>query len=246
MSLKLYLKQLSEQLKAETKLIRATFKNNTNKGNGFETIIRNLISIYIPSIYNVTQGELIDTFSTHSGQIDLLIVQDFHIRGYQDGRPNLVFYDLVTGIGEMKTSLTTKDLQSSIAIANSLSKFKYHPENNNILQGEFHNLEGEQKPPPFFLIALNSDISIDTLEKKIKDSSITMIIILEHLATKNGLIVLGETHSNQEVVDTMNSLGTQIKSNVWKTDNPILGLIWGLNKFQVPFINLTNMTTYYF
>lgn len=245
MSLKLYLKELSKQLKAETKLIRTTFNNNTNKGNGFEIVIRNMITSYIPSTYNVTQGETIDTFDMQSGQTDLLIVQDFHLRGHRDGRPNLVFYDLLTGIGEMKTSLTTKELQTTIKNSNSLVNFKRHPENNNMLIGDFYGSSDAQKPPPFFLVALNTDISLNTLEREIKTSLISMIIVLEHSTSLDGLIVLGDTHNNQEVINSMNIFGTQVGSNIWKTDNPVLGLIWGLNEFQVPFLNLTNMTTYY-
>ena len=246
MSLKLYLQELSEQLKAETKLIRATFNNNTNKGNGFEIVIRNLITSYIPSTYNVTQGETIDTFDTHSGQTDLLIVQDFHLRGHIDGRPNLVFYDLLTALGEMKINLTTKELKTTINNSNAIKKFKRHPENNNMLVDDYYGTDDLQKPPPFFLVALTSNVSIKTLELEIKKSSISMIIILEHTTLKDGLIILGNTHNTQEVVNSMNIFGSSIKSNIWKTENPILALIWGLNKFQVPFINLTNMTTYYF
>ena len=247
MSLKLYLQELSEQVKAETKLIRATFKNNTNKGNGFETVIRNLISNYLPSMYNVTQGETIDTFDTHSGQTDLLIVQDFHWRGHRDGRPNLIFYDLLTAIGEMKTFLTTAELKNTIANSNLLNKFKRHPDNNNMLSSDFYDQDNrDQKPPPFFLTALCSNIALDTLTTEIKASLISMIVILEHTTEKSGLIILGDTHNNKEVIDILNILGTQVRANAWITDNPILGLIWGLNKFQVPFINLTNMATYYF
>ncbi len=111
-------------VKAETTLIRTTFNNNTNKGNGFEVVIRNLIRTYIPLTYNVTQGEIIDTFEKQSGQIDLLITQDFHLRGHFDGRPNLVFYDLLTALGEMKTSLTTAELGT--IIQNSNLRFKVY------------------------------------------------------------------------------------------------------------------------
>lgn len=179
MSLKRYLQELSEQIKAETKLIRTTFSNNSNKGNGFETVIRNLISTYLPSMYNVTQGETIDTFDTHSGQTDLLIVQDFHWRGHSDGRPNLIFYDLLTGLGEMKISLTTAELQKTIDNSNLLTKFKRHQENNNMLSGDFYRSDEHfQKPPPFFLIVLSSNIAVDTLVVEVKKSLISMILIL--------------------------------------------------------------------
>lgn len=245
MSLNLYLKELSNKIKAESNVIRTTFNNGTNKGNGFETVIRNLISTYIPSTFNVTQGEIIDTFGNHSGQVDLLIVQDFHLKGYTDGRPNLIFYDLLTGVGEMKTSLTTKELKSTVINSNKLSEFKRHPENNNMLSGEFYE-DKKDKAPPFFLIALTSNVAIKTLESQIKGTLISMIIILNHPKTNNGLVVIGDTHKNTDVINAMNKFGEQIVPNVWQSDNPIIALIWGLNRFHVPFMNLTNMTTEYF
>lgn len=247
MSLNLYLQQLSAQIKAETTVIRTTFKNNTNKGNGFEIVIRNLIKTYIPSTYNVTQGEIIDTFSQQSGQTDLLITQDFHLRGHSDGRPNLVFYDLLTALGEIKASLTTRELQTTISNSNLLNNFKRHSDNNNMYGSEFYDpSDNDQKPPPFFVIALNTDISLDTLEAEIKSSLISMIIVLKHSTIKDGLIILGDTHTNEEVTNLINSFGKQAKSNIWLSDNPILGLIWGLNRFQIPLANLTNTNTFYF
>lgn len=245
MSLSLYLQKISEQVKAETAIIRTTFKNNTNKGTGFEIVIRNLISIYLPSTLTITQGEIIDTFDTQSGQIDLIIVNNFNMRGHFDGRPNLIFYDLLTGMGEMKVSLTTGELSKIVQSSNILANFKRHPDNNNALSSEFYNGEPEQKPPPFFVIAFNSDVSPTTLGIEIKKSLISMIIILTHKKEQYGYIVLGDTHNNTDVNAAMDNFGRKIKSNVWQSDNPVLALIWGLNKFQVPFLNLTNMTPYY-
>ncbi|MDX1942046.1 MAG: DUF6602 domain-containing protein [Saprospiraceae bacterium] len=243
MSLSLYLEKLSEQIKAETAIIRSTFKNNTNKGTGFEIVIRNLISMYLPSRFVVTHGEMIDTFDKHSGQTDLLVVNQFHMRGHIDGRPNLVFYDLVTGLGEMKVYLNTDELRKIVDASNLLRGFQRHPDNNNMLLNNFY--PDVQKPPPFFVIAFSSAVSPATLESDLRNTLISMLIVLSQDGTERGYIALGDTHNNIEVQNAMNNFGSRITSNVWKSSNPILGLIWGLNEFQVPFSDVTNMTPYY-
>lgn len=248
MSLKLYLQKLSEQVKAETYMIRQTFDNTTNKGNGFETVIRNLVRTYTPLTYNVTQGEIIDTNNHQSGQIDLLITQDFHLRGYEDGRPNLVFYDCLVALGEIKTKLTTGELATTIEASNLLNNFERHAHNNNILVSDFYG-QGDgvdQKPPPFFLIALDCDVSFNTLQERINQSLITMAIILTHQTAGGGIIALGNTHRNEETDTIFSNFGAQVEVNVWTSDNPLLALIWGMNKLHVPLTNLTNMNSYYF
>jgi len=243
MSLSLYLQKLSEQIKAETAIIRSTFKNNTNKGTGFEIVIKNLISIYLPPKYVITHGETIDTFNNQSGQTDFLIVNGFHMRGHIDGRPNLVFYDLLTGLGEMKVTLTTDELSKIIDASNLLRRFQRHPDNNNMLSNDFYS--DAQKQPPFFVIAFNSVVAPATLESRLRNTLISMLIVLSQNNTETGYIALGDTHNTIEVQNAMNVFGTRTTTNVWKSENPILGLIWGLNEFQVPFLDLTNMTPYY-
>lgn len=167
------------------------------------------------------------------------------MRGHVDGRPNLVFYDHLTGLGEMKVSLTTEELEKIVAASNLLANFKRHPDNNNANLNDFYTKEDEQKPPPFFVVAFNSIVAPKTLETEIKQSLISLIVILSHKNMPHGYIVLGDTHNNPTVVSALDNFGTRINSNVWQSDNPILGLIWAINEFQIPYANFTNMTSYY-
>lgn len=244
MSLKLYLQKLSEIVYAETSIIRTSFNNSTNKGTGFEVVLRNLIATYTPATNFVTHGEIIDTFSNQSGQVDIAVVQDFHPRGHKDGRPNILLYDLVTIIGEAKTFLDTTQLETTITNSENFLEFKRHSENNNMLSGGFYNKGDEQKTPPYFLIALSTNISYTTLAERISNSNVAMAICLEHTTTNAGLIVLGKTHENADVTTYLDNLGS-LNDGVWETDNPLLALIWGMNNFYVPLMNLTNVMPHY-
>ncbi len=245
MSHSLYLEKLSEKILAETSLIRSNFKNSTNKGNGFEVVLRNLILAYSPATNLITHGEIIDTYGNQSGQIDIAVVQNFHPRGIEDGRPNIIFYDFILAIGEAKILLDTKELKTTIKNSNSFNFFKRHAENNNLLANDFYNYEND-KLPPYFLIAHTTKIAYSTIAAKVESSNISLIVALNHSKTNKGIIALGNTHRNEEVITFLDNFGIKVQDFIWESSNPILSLICALNKFGVPYNNLTNMSTYYF
>jgi hypothetical protein len=240
MSLTIYLEKLSAKVLAETSVIRSTFENTTNKGTGFEVVLRNLIEAYTPATNLVTHGEIIDTYGNQSGQIDIVIVQDFHPRGFEDGRPNIILYDFTIAIGEAKTKLDTTQLASTVKSSLIFDSFKRHIDNNNILSGEFYENDNT-KPPPYFLIALTTDVAYNTIAAAIEKSNISLVIALEHSTYNKGVIALGKTHRTAEVISFIDKIGERKSDYVWEADNPILGMIWGLNKFYVPYANLTNV-----
>ncbi|HEX8332488.1 MAG TPA: DUF6602 domain-containing protein [Segetibacter sp.] len=244
MSLKLFLDKLSSQVYAETSVIKASFENSTNKGSGFEIVIRNLLLNYSQGTNLITHGEIIDSFGNKSGQVDVAIAQNSHPRGYNDGRPNIVLYDLVTAIGEVKMSLNTAHLDSTIKNSNDVSTFKRHGDNNNILSNIYYG--DDQKPPPYYLIAYSSNIAYKTLADNIENSKITLAICLKHETSEKGVIVLGKTHSSSDIITLCNNLGKKLEDNLWEVDNPVLALIWALYEFNVPMQNLTPMIPCYF
>lgn len=248
MSVSAYFEAVSRMVAAETEIIRATFNNSTNKGNGFETIIKNFVKTYSPANFIVTNGEVVDTLSNKTGQLDLVIATDFHPKGHTDGRPNLVFYDMVCGLGEMKINLTKGELDNSVTRANAMSTFKRHPDNNNMFSGEFYGSnqsDVDQKPPPFFVVAFTSNISSTTLIDTIKGSQISLIVILEHPTSNSGIFVLGETHLNEAVENALGTFGTRKEGYLYESKNPLISLVWALNRFYVPFANMTNMISLY-
>lgn len=244
MSLKLYLEKLSDKVLAETSVIRSSFRNTTNKGSGFEVVIRNLITAYTPATNIITHGEIIDTNGNQSGQVDIAIVQNFHPRGFEDGRPNIIFYDLITAIGEAKTFLDTTQLNTTIINSLSFDTFKRHADNNNMLSEEFYG-DDNDKLPPYFLIALSTNIAYKTIATNIENSNISLLIALEHNTTQKGIVALGKSHRNAEVIAFIDKICDRKDDFIWETNNPILSLIWGLNKFSVPYTNLTNVTPFY-
>ena len=60
-----------------------------------------------------------------------------------------------------------------------------------------------------------------------------------------GLIILGKTHINNDVVAVLDFIGERKDTYLWECNNPLLGLIWGINRFEVNSIPLTNLFPYY-
>lgn len=241
-----YLEKISDLVQFEARVIQDTFQNSTNKGTGFEIIIRTFISRYSESNFIITHGEIIDTFKHQSGQIDLAILQDSHPKGYNDGRPNILFYDLLLALGEIKMYLNATEMAKVVRNSNELSEFKRHPENNNMEINKYYDASnGQDKSPPYFLISLNTDIAHKTIVSKIEKSNITLMLSLTS-QTGKGIVCLGKTHRSIDSINFLDSIGKRIQDYIWESENPLIAFIWAVNSFKVPMINLTNMIPNYY
>jgi hypothetical protein len=248
MTYKNYLNAISKGIEAETAIIRSSFENSSNKGSGFEIIIRNIISIYTSMNSFVTHGEIIDTFNNRSSQVDFAVVDTLHPKGYKDGRPNIIIYDCVKSIGECKMNLTTGEFdQINSSIEKKIKPFKRNIANINITGGEFYGQTDfpEKKLPPYFVVAYESNIKYETLINKTNFSKVSLTICLKHKTTNKGLIILGKTHINEDVINILDFIGERKNEYLWECDNSLLGLIWAINRFEVNSIPLTNLFPYY-
>ena len=119
-----YLETISESVLAQTKMIRASFTNSSNKGHGFEIIIRDLLDEYTANSNFVNHGEIIDSFGSKTGQIDFAILENLHPSGSTDGRPRILLFDAVHAVGECKLLLNTGELDLIINANQNFRKLK--------------------------------------------------------------------------------------------------------------------------
>ena len=240
-----FFEKISELVKLESQMMQDSFGNTTNKGSGFEVIIRNLLSRYTEGTIRMLHGEILDTFGHQTGQIDFSLVQDIHPKGYDDGRPNLIMYDYLLASGEVKMKLNTAELRTCVATANQFKDFKRHEENNNMTANIYYGSDSSQKPPPFFAVALNSDIAYDTIESTIAGSHLTLVCIIKTQHSE-GLICLGDTHPSKDFTDWLSANGVAKTQKTFVMDNPLVALIFAANEFKVPALSLSNVTSNYF
>lgn len=154
---------MEQKLLFSLKEARATYKHAGVRGSSVEKEIRDLLQGHLPQYLQVGTGEVIDQADTRSGQIDVVVSnqdQPFH-RGIHEDSVFLV--EGVAAAAEVKSRLTTKDLEMAISSGRRLKALR-----NTHLKGDLRHAtdsDGQRfyDCPPYFLVALESTVSPQTL-----------------------------------------------------------------------------------
>jgi hypothetical protein len=239
-----YLQLQSASLRLESEAIRRKFKNTTNKGSGFESLIRNQIDIFSPSYWRATQGEIIDSYGIRTGQIDIAVVSSSHPRGKDDGEPEIIMYDAIVAVGEAKLHLTTEQCESARKIVDKLCQCNLHADNNNELSEENYD---KIRRPPFFLCAYESNVALSTLEATLCNDIFHCAIIFAH-DEKSSAVAISDSVVAEFATKFLSKVGTLAPGTqrVFLVDNPLLVLSWMLTTFSVPMMPLTPILPMYF
>lgn len=239
-----YLQLQSGALRQESESLRLAFKNSTNKGSGFEVILRNRIRTFIPPHWNALHGELVDSFGTETGQLDLAVVNGLHPRGPNDGRPEPIMFDGTVAVGEIKMKLTTEQCDKSLEISKVIRECKLHDENNNVLSDDIY---ARLKSPPFFLLALDSDVALNTLEEKLNNDLFYCVIVFSAKENKSA-VAISDTPVSSKAIEFLKNIGELAEgtNRVFLIENPLLALSWLLATYAVPMAELTPIVPMYF
>jgi hypothetical protein len=96
------------ELRAKLVAARARLQHHGNRGDAAEVAVRDLLSDHLS--IDVGQGEIIDTNGTRSRQIDVIVATDDHPFRVPASIPGLYIVEGVYAAGEIKTVLTTTEL----------------------------------------------------------------------------------------------------------------------------------------
>lgn len=76
--LKVKLDAIQKQLQLKIDEIRASLKHHGNKGNWAESSFRDVLKLFLPQLYDVGHGEIINSSGDGTGQIDIVITNQYH------------------------------------------------------------------------------------------------------------------------------------------------------------------------
>lgn len=161
MRLKEIISQQEKEIETKLATIRSRFTHAGIKGESFENSIRELLEIYLPKRLSVGTGQIIDSDSNITKQIDIVITTEYHPGIPDSHSPNLFFIEGVAAVGEVKTRLTNTELDSAIKNCNSFKNLNSKP-----VQSIYMGSESADTPSPYFIFAMESDLSIGTVAKK--------------------------------------------------------------------------------
>ena len=114
------LRAMEAKLVANLEESRASFRHAGLRGGGVEASFREFLDSRLPRYLEVGTGEVIDTKDTRSGQTDVIIAnEDQPIRSDRHD-PTVFLIEGVAAAAEVKSRLTTSELDDSIAKGQSL------------------------------------------------------------------------------------------------------------------------------
>ncbi|MGW4652309.1 DUF6602 domain-containing protein [Kitasatospora sp. NPDC004289] len=150
---------------------RTTYQHRGLRGEAVEVEARQFLEDHLPRSVDVGNGEVIDQADTRSGQMDIVISNEY--QPFRAGRDEsgLFLVEGVSAAGEAKSLLTTKSLDEAISIG---TRFK-------ALRSSYR--EGDQRRshrgdsgrfyvcPPYFVLAFDSNIAPQTLIDRLAQAS---------------------------------------------------------------------------
>ncbi len=154
-----------EEKKLENRLqeLRKKFTHRGIKGQEFESAFRELLSQYVPKRLSVGTGQVIDSESGITKQIDVVIATEFHPGIIDPHSANLFFIEGLCGAGEIKTRLTTTELDSAVANCQSFKALKAKP-----VKSIFIGSEGSFRlSSPYFIFSMESDLSSQSIFERL-------------------------------------------------------------------------------
>jgi hypothetical protein len=154
------------QMRAKLDEIRATFAHAGDKGTSVEDSFRAFLRGYLPRRLAVGHGEIVDRQMRRSRQTDVVIVTDDHPFTFTADLPGLFFIEGVCGAGEVKTNLTGADLQKALESSCQFKRMKAEPGEGSIVCSNPSDLERFYKCPPWFVVAVESQLSLPAILKK--------------------------------------------------------------------------------
>lgn len=146
---------------------RATFKQSGDKGASIEGAFRGVLRKYLPRRLEVGHGEIVDSDSRRSKQTDVVIVNEDHPLTFTGSEPGLFFIEGVCAAGEVKTLLTSTNLEKALHNCKQFKQLEISPGPGTMIHTNTSDQERFYKSPPWFLIAFDSQLTSSTIKTKI-------------------------------------------------------------------------------
>ncbi|MBF0319975.1 MAG: hypothetical protein HQL01_09285 [Nitrospirae bacterium] len=181
--------------------VRAKLNHAGNKGDCIEDDFRIFLSKYLPKRVTIHHGEIIDRYDNRSKQMDIVIMNDNHPSLFDSNSPGLFFIEGVAAVGEVKTALTSVELSNIIDNSKGFKQLKaIQP------QGALFTTTASEHHyyinPPYFLVAYESQLTLETIYNKILESKEVKMLDAIFLLDRGYLINVGDGQGSFRMVDS--------------------------------------------
>lgn len=160
-----YYQGITYQLRSEVDFINSLFDHQGVKGEGNESVLRELLTKFIPKRYGVGTGIVIDRHGNPSRQCDIVIYDTFLYPSLLSLTAVHLFpVDIVYATIEIKTTLNSKTTQEALENVASVRRLDYLKMDfgDQWMSGNTQVVGIHKTTPPVgFVFAYNSDIRQD-------------------------------------------------------------------------------------
>jgi hypothetical protein len=165
-SLKQKFGAVQQQMAARLAEIRATHEHKGNRGTGVEESVRDFLRTYLPRRLGVGHGEVIDAKVGRSSQTDVVIVSEDHPFSFNEKEPGLFFVEGVYAAGEVKTRLTTAELNDSLEKALRFRMLQAAESEGAMTAANEQDIDRYFRHPPYFIFAFESDVPLASIRER--------------------------------------------------------------------------------
>lgn len=141
--------------------IRETYEHKGNKGTVVEKEFRAFLKYYLPRRLDISEGEIIDRNFNTSNQVDVVITDENHPFTYGDSGLGLFFIEGTCAAGEIKSVLTSAELESSLEKAYNYKKLSMIPPKGALMFSNESDGKRFYYTPPFFIFAFESQVTLE-------------------------------------------------------------------------------------
>ena len=148
--------------------IRTTHQHSGNKGANVEQIVRDFLREFLPPHNRIGHGEVIDNHDRVSRQIDIVVTNEHHPFLNDLPYPSVFICEGVACAGEVKSVLTSKDLERALVNAQTFKSLKIQMRTGATVYTNQEDLDRFVDSRPFFLFAFESQLAIGTVKQRIE------------------------------------------------------------------------------
>lgn len=160
-----YYQGITQQLRSEVDFINSLFQHQGVKGEGNESVLRDLIVKFIPKRYGVGTGVVVDQQGNPSCQCDIIVYDTFLYPSLLSLTHSHLFpVDIVYATIEVKTTLESKSAKEALQNIASVRRLDYIQHEfgaTSIQENEYAVGIYRSTPPIGIIFAYNSDVIQD-------------------------------------------------------------------------------------
>jgi hypothetical protein len=149
---------------------RDRFEHRGDRGTaGAEVPFREFLREYLPRSHEVGHGEIVDAEGRISTQTDVVVVDPDHPFTFTPSDPGLFFIDGIAAAGEVKSVLTTSELETTLKNSARFKELTPQHYKGTMIVSNSSDIPRFYDRRPYFLIAFESQLKTETIAAKIHE-----------------------------------------------------------------------------